>query len=237
MPEAHRCQSCPARGSRVCRVLTLMPDVAIGRESMIKRVPAGRMLVGQHNRTGWFGVIVSGVVKLTIGCEDGRQQIVGLQFPGDYMGCTGAAPSAVMAETATKVEICCFPQTYIEGLLGRNPALSRAVLDQAQSDLEAARRWMVVLGHCGALERVAALLLMFFRRLGPSARQHAVEADDLFELPLSRGELAEYLSLTIETVSRQIKVLKEMGAIDVVGRRGLRVLDPAPLVRLTGAEA
>lgn len=237
--EPPRCQSCRVRDQSLCTALAALDDLQPHRISMLRRLPQGRLLVSGHRPMNWFGIIVSGVVKLMLNDPNGRQQIVGLQFPGDYVGGSGANPSALIAEAATRVEVCCFPRNTFETLVGKHASVAQAMLEHTLSELDQARQWMVVLGNKSALERVATFLLILRRRSvachGPlpvgaprepsSASASSPSSPDVIELPLSRSEMAEYLSLSIETVSRQLKQLRTMGAIETIGRRRMRIID------------
>ena len=234
--EAPRCQTCRVRDQALCKVLTSIDELQPHRISMLRRLPQGRLLISGHRPMNWFGIIVSGVVKLMLNDANGRQQIVGLQFPGDYVGSTAANPSALIAEAATRVEICCFPRATFDGLVARNANVGQAMLQHALSELDQARQWMVVLGNKSALERVAAFLLILRKRSAGCAMHGAASAGgqeararktghEVLELPLSRSEMAEYLSLSIETVSRQLKHLRTCGAIETIGRRQVRIID------------
>lgn len=217
-----RCASCAVRSGDLCQALNGVDDFQPGRTSMVRRMPQGRLVLNGHKPSNWFGIIISGVVKLMLNDPNGRQQIVGLQFPGDYVGCCQPRHSAITAEAATRVEICCFPRAAIEGLVASQPSVGQAMLTHTVSELDAARHWMVVLGNRTALERVATFLVeveLRSRPLGHGERQ------SWFDLPLSRTELAEYLSVSIETVSRQVKHLRSAGVIETRGRRAIRIVD------------
>ncbi len=253
-----RCQTCRVRGQALCTALAGIPGLQPHRLSMLRRLPQGRLLVSGHRPMNWFGIIVSGVVKLMLNDPSGRQQIVGLQFPGDYVGASGAQPSTLIAEAATRLEVCCFPRNAFDALVRENATVGQAMLQHTLSELDQARQWMIVLGNKSALERVATFLLVLRKRsaaCGPcvsgadgdaccantscagdgKAVVPTVPTPEIIELPLSRSEIAEYLSLSLETVSRQLKQLREMGAVETIGRRRIEIRDPAALSALAGA--
>lgn len=237
MGEGQRCQTCKVGSRPLCSVLSSIEELQPSRDTMLRRLPQGRMLLSGHRPTNWFGIIVSGVVKLMLNDPNGRQQIVGLQFPGDFIGATQSNPSPLIAEAATRVEICCFPRNMFDTLVGRVPELGRTMLMHTLGELDTARQWMVVLGNKSALERVATFLLLLEQKTRPcDATEGPGVRQEIIELPLSRTELAEYLSLSIETVSRQLKQLRSMEAIETMGRRKVRILDWATLNRLAAHE-
>ena len=111
-----------------------------------------------------------------------------------------------------------------------NAGLEAAFLERTLADMDAARDWMLLLGRKTAAEKVATLLLMFARRLAPiePGRAQAIA----FDLPLSRTDMADYLGLRIETVSRNIWELEAAGVVEIAGGRGISVPDLRVLERM-----
>lgn len=203
-----------------------MSDATLSRFVHRRRAPAGNLILDGGHDPGWIGIILAGVVKLLKTAADGRRQIVGLQFPGQFVGRPGGKPSRFLAEAATDVELCCFAGTSFDTLMRENRDLEQVVRQQTQEELDLAREWMFVLGRKTAQEKVASLLLLMAHHL---AREPATDATGgkavEFEIPLSRTEMAEYLGLTIETVSRQVSNLKGRGVIAMRGARVVTVSD------------
>jgi CRP/FNR family transcriptional regulator len=101
--------------------------------------------------------------------------------------------------------------------------------------VDASHEWMLLLGCKSATERVAALLLLIARRLAPDLDPAGAAQPPLtIELPLSRAEIADFLGLRLETVSRQLNRLEAAGVIKRVGRRGIAICDGRELERLAG---
>ena len=113
----------------------------------------------------WFANVLSGVVKLTKTLADGRQQIVELLFPSDFLGRPFKAGSGYVAEAATPVELCCFNRQPFEALMHEWPSLKQLFLERTLDEVEAAREWMLLLGRKSAEEKVAALILLVLRRM------------------------------------------------------------------------
>jgi CRP/FNR family transcriptional regulator len=177
------------------------------------------------------------VVKLTRAMCDGRQQIVGLLFASDLLGRPFSDASPFGAEAATSVELCCLERPYFEELLQQAPEMKQRLLERTLNEVDAAREWMLVLGRKTAEEKVASLILLMAQRMG--SRSSAVPLErpaSRFDLPLSRTEVAEYLGLRIETISRQLGRLRAAGIIDTEGGRTLAVRDMAKLELLAGKE-
>ena len=207
-----------------------MSDATLARLVHRRRAPAGNLILDGEHDPAWIAVILSGVVKLLKTAADGRRQIVGLQFPGQFVGRPGGKPSPFLAEAASDVELCCFAGTSFEAAMRENRELEHVVMQQTLDELDVARQWMFVLGRKTAQEKVASLLLLMAHHLAsePGAIPSANKAIE-FELPLSRTEMGEYLGLTIETVSRQMSNLKAHSVISIRGARVVSVPDLAAL--------
>ena len=155
---------------------------------------------------------------------DGRQQIVGLLFAPDFVGRAYCETNPYFAEAATAVELCCFPRDRFEALLKEFPGLEHRLFERTLNELDSAREWMVLLGRKTATEKVASFLFLLAKRAQMTGCPHGpAAAYTLFELPLSRADIADYLGLTIETVSRQITKLRAQGHIDLVNTQQLSV--------------
>jgi CRP/FNR family transcriptional regulator len=161
--------------------------------------------------------------------SDGRQQIVGLQFAPDFLGRPFMAESKMTAEAATDVEICLFPRRVVDRMVSEVPDMERKLHSQSLKELDEARDWMLTLGRKSAQEKVASFLYMIATHIDP-------ENDDksCFDLPLSRADIADFLGLTIETVSRQMARLRRGGVIDLPKRRGVKIVDRAELQAIAG---
>jgi CRP/FNR family transcriptional regulator, anaerobic regulatory protein len=232
------------REQTLCKVLSPQDLAKLNRHAYHKRFPAGQLLSGLTGAQGWCATILSGVVKLTKSLPDGRQQIVGLLFASDFLGRPwgrppgSTHPPSWQAETATEVELCCYSGQTFEQLLAEQPKLKQLFLERTLDAVDAAHEWMLLLGCKQASERVAALLLMLARRLQPLTGAAATTPiPRAIELPLSRTDLAEYLGLRLETVSRQLNRLEATGVIKRLDRRGIALCDIGELERLSGDPA
>lgn len=220
------CHSCAVRHRALCGALT---DEEIERFNRIARrrlVPAHQTILSESETPDYFANVVTGVVKLAKTLPDGRQQIVGLQFASDFLGRPRAPHNAVFAEAASDVELCCFPKREFEVMMQAYPGIEHRLFEHTLDELDAARDWMLLLGRKSAAEKVASFLLMISRRMAnagcsPTQKMGFVQ----FELPLTRADIADFLGLTIETVSRQMTRLKTAGVIRIANNRTITVPD------------
>jgi len=219
------CRSCEARHQGLCGVLTPNQLATVSQHSRRTHLDAGETLLADAMPITSYANVLRGVVKLTKVLEDGRQQVVGLQFAPDLLGRLFAPESRVSAEAASGVDLCIVPKPVLETMVAENPALEHRLMLQTLRELDEARDWMVTLGRKTAAEKVASFLYLIATHLDP--------ADDApcasFDLPLSRADIADFLGLTIETVSRQMTKLKADGVIGLSNYRRVSVPDLARL--------
>ncbi len=226
------CVACEARHKGVCGALEAEQLVALARTSHKQYAGSGTELLGDAQKIGSYANVLSGVVKLTKTLSDGRQQIVGLQFAPDFLGRPFREESDLNAEAATDVSLCAFPRAAVERMMQSSPELERRLYRQALDELDEARDWMVTLGRKTASEKIASFLLMIARNIDPAAdadRQAAA-----FDLPLTRADIADFLGLTIETVSRQLTRLRADKIITIENNRHIVVPDLARLEARAG---
>jgi len=220
-----RCMACAAREVAVCASFTdgaLSALHAIGRR---RTLHAGQVLIWAGDPSSVCANLVSGVLKVVREDLDGRTQIVGLLFPGDFVGELFVEQASETVIALVDADLCLYSRRALEPALTAQPGAEALLLRQAMGTLTEARRWMLMLGRRHAPEKVAAFLLDMHRRLGTG---------DQVELPMGRGAVGEILGLTIETVSRQMTALKSAGLIALPGGRQVRLLDPAGLARIAG---
>ncbi len=230
-----RCESCVIRHRAICAALTKDELQSMNRIARRRFIPAGQTISSDADAGVAFANIISGVVKLTKTMADGRQQIVGLQFAPDFLGRTFTDSNPNSAEAATDVELCSFPKADFEAILGRYPGLKHRLFSYTLDELDAARDWMLLLGRKTAQEKVASFLLLMARRAPNIGCTHSQELNyATYRLPLTRTDIADYLGLTLETVSRQMTKLKSEGAIELIDNRQVVVPDIETLEHLSG---
>lgn len=224
------CASCEARHHGICGALDPDQLVALAKTSSKHTAGVGEALVRDAESIDSYANVLSGVVKLTKALSDGRQQIVGLQFAPDFLGRPFGSESAVTAEAATEVSLCSFPKSTLERMIKEQPDLEHRLLKQTLKELDEARNWMLTLGRKTAAEKVACFLLLIARNSQPSAEGASSE----FDLPLKRADIADFLGLTIETVSRQLTKLRADHVIRIENNRHVIIDDMACLERISG---
>jgi CRP/FNR family transcriptional regulator len=229
------CLACEARHKGICGALEPSQLVQLAKSTSKRKVAPGTQLVSEAQPIDNYANILSGVVKLSKTLPDGRQQIVGLQFAPDFLGRPFEDESRLNAEAATTVSLCAFPRSAVERMMGEAAGMEHRLLKQTLKQLDDARDWMLTLGRKTASEKVASFLVLIARNIDPYAPTDRKAMS--FDLPLTRGEIADFLGLTIETVSRQLTRLRTDGVIRIENTRHVTVTDIDRLVARTGAHA
>ncbi len=240
VPDALRCEQCSIRHQAVCGAMSDAEIETLNSIAHRRRYPAGQVIVSDQEPADFFANVLTGTIKLTKTLPDGRQQIVGLLFPPDFLGRAYSRSNPYFAEAATDVELCCFSHQSFERVIRDHPGLQHRLFERTLDELDAARDWMLLLGRKSAEEKLASFLILLAKRslLTRCARPGAPAAGAAaFELPLTRADIADFLGLTIETVSRQLTRLKAQGLIRLKGSRAIEVPDTARLQRLAGQES
>lgn len=179
---------------------------AIGRRKIF---PGGQVVTWSGDANTVCANVVSGALKVTASTEDGREQIVGLLYQGDFAGQPFVEEAPLTITALTDTDLCLFPRTAFERTLGDHPRLERLLLQRTMRSLDEARQRMLSLGRKNAQERIAGFLLDVVERTIPKGAPAPLR----IELPIGRGEMADFLGLTIETVSRQLTKLRVDGLI------------------------
>ncbi|MEL6620587.1 MAG: Crp/Fnr family transcriptional regulator [Pseudomonadota bacterium] len=217
------CSGCPIRHRAVCA--RCEPDELTRLEEIkfYRTYEAGQPVAWAGDKMDFVASVVSGAATLTQTMEDGRRQMVGLLLPSDFVGRPGRSDLSYDVVAVTDLVMCCFRKAPFEQLMITTPHVAERLLEMTLDELDAAREWMLVLGRKTAREKIASLLAIFARRdtiLTPDGTREI-----RFDLPLTREAMADYLGLTLETVSRQISALKRDKVIVLEGKRAVQVPD------------
>ncbi|GGE50241.1 transcriptional activator protein FnrL [Actibacterium pelagium] len=198
---------------------------------------AGQTVVWSGDQMDFVASVVDGIATLSQTMEDGRTQMVGLLLPSDFVGRPGREEAAYDVTATTKLTMCCFRKGPFEKLMVTTPHIAQRLLEMTLDELDAAREWMLLLGRKTAREKIASLLSIIARRNANINAPGGGLPGVTFDLPLTREAMADYLGLTLETVSRQISALKKDGVIHLEGKRTVTIPDFDRLLDETGDDA
>jgi CRP/FNR family transcriptional regulator len=152
--------------------------------------------------------ILSGGVRLYKAIADGRRQVIDFLVPGDSFGLIGRRCYPYSVEAISPTTLVRYPRIRIDAAVKSDPVVAMRLFELACLELERAQRQMLLLGRKSADEKIASFLLALAERLNKSDK-------DLLHLPMSRQDMADYLGLTIETVSRTFSRLRREGLIEL----------------------
>lgn len=177
-------------------------------QQQIRLVGAHSNIFSEGDDAEFVYEILDGVVACYRLLSDGRRQVISFCFPGDLIGLVQDDQHRYSTETLSPARIRRIPRSILMRAACERPDLGRKLLQFATTELAAMQEHFVMLGRKSALEKVASFLLALARRHGGETALSAT-----FDLPMTRADIADYLGLTLETVSRSLTKLRMAGVI------------------------
>ncbi|SEL60986.1 CRP/FNR family transcriptional regulator, anaerobic regulatory protein [Roseovarius azorensis] len=230
------CEDCPIRHRAVCARCESDELERLDQIKYYRSFEAGQTLIWSGDKMDFVGSVVSGIATLTQTMEDGRTQMVGLLLPSDFVGRPGRDSAAYDVVAVSDIVMCCFRKKPFEDMMARTPHIAQRLLEMTLDELDAAREWMLVLGRKTAREKIASLIAIIARR-DAVLNTAGMQGPLVFDLPLTREAMADYLGLTLETVSRQVSALRRDGVIMLEGKRRVTVPDFNRLLEEAGDDS
>lgn len=227
-PHTPNCSTCTSRHLSVCAALGTEELVTFDHVVQHRGAPAKTLLFEQGQKADFVFSVSEGTIRLFRLLPDGRRQITGFAIKGDFLGVALDETYDVCAEAVDAVRFCRIPRSSFVAMVDEKPHLLRKLHQIAGRELHFSQDQMVLLGRRNAEERVAAFLLGHRARLS-----RVMTCSVTIPLPMSRSDIADYLGLTIETVSRTISKLAREKLVVVVPD-GIRLLDVARITELAG---
>ncbi|HBK44861.1 MAG TPA: Crp/Fnr family transcriptional regulator [Xanthomonadaceae bacterium] len=224
------CAHCGVRGRAICSALSAEEMGALDEVTQSQSYAAGTTLVRTGELRGNVYTVTSGALRLVRTLADGRRQITGFALPGDYIGLTETVRHRHDIEAIVDSRICRTSMANMQRLRVRYPQLERKLLQRAGMELAAAQDTGLALARLQPSERLANFLLRL------AARAPHPE-NDVVALPMGRGDIADHLGLTMETVSRTFTKLKQQQLIALPQLHMVQILDHAGLRRLAGDDS
>ncbi len=230
---ADSCVQCDARPFSVCKAISDSDLARLATAAIVTEVAAGSTFIEEAEPAHSFFNITGGTAKLFKLLPDGRRQITGFAGVGHFLGLAVSDTYAFSAEAIEPVRFCRFPRARLRRLLDDFPAMEKRLLEVAGNELVAAQEQMLLLGRKTARERLASFLVAQSRQGVACQRQPRMR----FALPMTRSDIADYLGLTIETVSRTLTKFRSEGLIEIPGQSELLILNRRALESLAGGLA
>jgi len=215
MPQAPS-QSVGAKRNALAQSMQLM--------GAVMSFPRNSEIFGENEPADYVYRVISGSVRTYKILSDGRRQVGGFYQPGDVFGLEFAEEHTFSAEAISDAKVVVVKRSAITALADRDPAIGRELFALTGRELRRVQDRVLLLVK-SAQERVAGFLLEMAER---------ANGRDTVELPMSRQDIADYLGLTIETVSRTLTGLESAAAIEVPTSRRIVLRNRSALSRLTG---
>jgi CRP/FNR family transcriptional regulator, anaerobic regulatory protein len=232
----------PSRGCGACGLHDICLPAGIEGEALARMdrltrnrrtLARGEAVFRQGEAFHALYVLRSGATRSTLGDADGGHQVIGFGTPGDVLGIDGLLDDAYRTDAVAleRSTLCEVPFARMEEVLVQIPSLHRRMLRVLGGELASEQQHLVAMGRQQAIERVARFVHGLVGKQGRLSRQ-----GDCLKLSMSRADIANYLGLAVETVSRALGRMEETGTLSASGRT-LRILDGAALAALAGAGA
>lgn len=223
------CSACAVRGMTICAPLDQNEQALMAGLMTSVELQAGEPLFDEGEDAGNVYNITAGTLKVYKLLPDGRRQVTGFLYAGDFLGLATQDTYAFSAEAVTPSRLCRFPRQKLEDLMQRVPKIEQRLLSIASNELAAAQEQMLLLGRKTAREKIASFLLMLAKR----AEQRGQQNDPVL-VPMSRTDIGDYLGLTTETVSRTFTQLKQDGIISLQPNHQVKLARREELEEIAG---
>lgn len=205
----HRCDTCDVRHKAMCAAVDAEHTDQLQAIVSHRDYAPGQVIFEEGDPADYVFNVSGGEVRLYKLLPDGRRQVTGFLTSGDFLGLVSDGAYAYGAEAIGQVELCCMQLSNLERLLSDLPPVRERLLDMSRDELAAAQEQMLLLGRKTAREKILSFLLYRHEHLDRTGSDASVD------LPMSRSDIADYLGLTIETVSRTFTALRDEGLIEL----------------------
>lgn len=223
----YACLHCPVQKQGICGALQGAELTRLGDLKYTVHYKRKAVLFDQGEPAESVHIVTEGGVRLYKTMPDGRRQIIGFALPGDLLGLAIDSRNAYSADALINTSTCRFSRKAFGELLDKMPHLIQRLHTMMAHELSIAQDHMMLLGHYSARQKVAAFVLQVRERWRINGASVHVR------LPMSRQDIADYLGMSIETVSRTLGRLERLRLIVVVPD-GVRILDMDRLAKLAG---
>lgn len=215
------CQHCDLRAVSVCADLPPHDFAQVERLMSRRLVARGKAIMreGEPNDALYF--VIAGSFRLSKYLEDGRRQVTGFLFRGDLAGVRPHDANAYSAEAIEDSVVCCFPHRFLDEASRSAPGIKDRLIARGQTEYHKAQDHIVLLGKKTAEERVISFIDLVGRTIGADA-----SGSRLVPLPMPRQDIADYLGLRLETLSRTLAALRQSGRLIDLSRHSVVIPTP-----------
>jgi CRP/FNR family transcriptional regulator len=229
----HPCHGCAVRDKAVCHVLDGDDLASYKQLGWTLRARAGQTVFHEGDPADRVFTLTRGALKLYRLLPDGRRQVVGFMLPGDFLGIAVEGEHAFSVEALEESSLCWLPSSRFSDFISVHWDMERALYRRTAHELAAARQQMVLLGRKTAEERLASFFLSLLER----SESASGGRERIVRLPMTRSDIADYLGLTKETVSRVLALLKGKRVVRLEAIDRIEILDRERLTAIAEAMA
>lgn len=223
------CIDCDVRKMAVCAALESKDLGALEEIMSSRKLTTNEILIEAGEPKQRVYTLTSGMLRLFTMLPDGRRQISSFLFPGDYLGLADDDTYSLSAEAVCPSALCSFKVNEMDALMARFPELKDRLYFMTKSTLRQSQESQLVLGRLAPVEKLASFLLLL------SANQFRVAGVSTpVSLPMNRTDIADYLGLTVETVSRSFTRLRSQGLIHLPESNVVAILSHRLLTDVAG---
>lgn len=198
-------------------------------DGLVVPFEAGQEVVGEGDPTECYYLVMRGMFRAVKFTRDGRRQVFAFYMPGDICGLEPDAVHKLTIEAVDSAAMAVLPRNACRARMNDDPRLNAALFDGATRALTVSIDHMMMIGRSSAEERLAWFLTML------AARSDDPTAPAL-DLAMQRQDIADYLGLTIETVSRTFTLFRDRGYLRLPRKRRVEIVRPDALLRLAAAD-
>ena len=209
-----------------------VPGPELERQGSVVLVSKNKALFEEGDSADYVYKVVGGALRTVRFLPDGRRHIASFFLPGDIFGYDGTAAYAYGVEAAADATVIRYPRHCFETMIENDSRAARRFLALVCGELASSQERLLLLGRKSAVERLATFLLGMADRMR-SAESNAPEVD----LPMSRSDIADYLGMTVETVSRVLAQLRSTQVIDLPAAAHIVLLKRQALAALSAGAA
>ncbi|PQA88886.1 Crp/Fnr family transcriptional regulator [Hyphococcus luteus] len=203
------CDLCAVREHSICADLGPREFAQVEKTMARRHVDRGKAIMAEGEPNDSLYVVVDGSFRLSKILEDGRRQVTGFLFPGDFAGVRATGSNAYTAEALEQSTVCFFPHKFLEDVAADAPGVKDRLIARGQTEYHKAQDHIVLLGKKTAEERVISFIYLVDRAVGADAGPGKRRVP----LPMPRQDIADYLGLRLETLSRTLTALKRDGRL------------------------
>lgn len=223
------CNCCAAHKKAICASLEGQELLKYRKLSRVRLIRAGQAIYREMDPANYLYTIVSGEARLSCLLNDGRRQVTDFRSCGDKLGENNSGQYTADAEAITDTIVCQTPLSELQTSLDDLPGLRVSLMQKMETEVNRMQNHLLLLGRKTPVEKVATFLVERARKL------EAIENNEVdIKLTMSRRDIADYLGLTIETISRTLTTLKNNGILAIPSSDLITAMDFEELELLAG---